>query len=198
MNVKDLLGDNYKDGITVDEINNFLMDKNFIDSETVPKGIDKTTFDKTASELAKLKKDMSAKMSEDEKKQQADAELAEHYVNLKKDNCKLVMEKEFAIAGFSANEYSELIGTFATDDADMAIKFAKSVASFRTTDKANIEKKLKQEALNSMTTPNSSGSGYVAIDYDKAITNAQASGDKIAVASLIRQKCEYQQSNKEV
>lgn len=51
MELKDLLGENYKDGITVEEVNALLADKNFISKET---------FDKTASELAALKRNSKA------------------------------------------------------------------------------------------------------------------------------------------
>ena len=54
--LKTLLGDAYKEGMTVDEINKALADKDLVDRSTLPKTVLKETFDKTASELAELKK----------------------------------------------------------------------------------------------------------------------------------------------
>jgi uncharacterized coiled-coil protein SlyX len=56
MDLKTLLGDDYKDGMTIEEINAALADKNFVDSSTLPKSVSKEVFDKTASELAAVKK----------------------------------------------------------------------------------------------------------------------------------------------
>lgn len=71
MDIKTLLGDAYKDGMTLDEINAALADKNFVDPTTLPKSVEKTVFDKTASELAKANKRVKeleeANMTADEK-----------------------------------------------------------------------------------------------------------------------------------
>ena len=58
MDIKTLLGDTYKEGMTIDEINAALADKNFVDPTTLPKSVTKDVFDKTASELAKVKKEL--------------------------------------------------------------------------------------------------------------------------------------------
>ena len=50
MELKDLLGDKYRDDLTIEEINALLADKNFVDPSTLPKSVEKSVFDKTASE----------------------------------------------------------------------------------------------------------------------------------------------------
>ena len=51
MELRDLLGEDYREGMTAEEIATALSTKNFVNKET---------FDKTASDLAKAKKDMKA------------------------------------------------------------------------------------------------------------------------------------------
>ena len=55
--LKTLLGDQFKEGMTIEEITAALADKTFVDPSTLPKSVTKDIFDKTASELAKAKKD---------------------------------------------------------------------------------------------------------------------------------------------
>ena len=59
--LRKLLGDKYKEGMTEEEINAALAEVD-IHAGFVPKA----TFDKTASEAAKYKKDLQAKLTEDE------------------------------------------------------------------------------------------------------------------------------------
>jgi len=54
--LKELLGDAYKEGMTIEEIEAALVDKDLVDRSTLGEVVNKKTFDKTASELASLKK----------------------------------------------------------------------------------------------------------------------------------------------
>ena len=52
--IQSLLGEDYREGMTVEEINAVLANRQFVDPTTLPKSVEKTIFDKTASELAKV------------------------------------------------------------------------------------------------------------------------------------------------
>ena len=56
--IQSLLGDEYREGMTVEEINAVLANRQFVDPTTLPKSVEKSIFDKTASELAKVKKEL--------------------------------------------------------------------------------------------------------------------------------------------
>ena len=55
MDLKTLLGDAYKENMTLDEINEALEGMNLVDPSTLPKSVSKEVFDKTASSLRRLK-----------------------------------------------------------------------------------------------------------------------------------------------
>ena len=69
--IQTLLGDDYREGMTIEEINDILANKQFVDPTTLPKSVEKSIFDKTASELSKVKKELAelkaSTMSDDEK-----------------------------------------------------------------------------------------------------------------------------------
>jgi hypothetical protein len=74
-NLKELLGDKYKEGMTIEEIMALDVEEPKVD---MSKFVSKETFDKAASEAANYKKQARATMSEAEQKAAADAEkLAE-------------------------------------------------------------------------------------------------------------------------
>ena len=56
--IQSLLGDEYREGMTIEEINAVLANRQFVDPTTLPKSVEKSIFDKTASELAKVKKEL--------------------------------------------------------------------------------------------------------------------------------------------
>jgi hypothetical protein len=61
MTLQELLGDAYKEGMTIEEIETALKDKDLYEGY-----VKKEVFDKTASEVAKLKKQLRDKMIEEE------------------------------------------------------------------------------------------------------------------------------------
>ena len=73
--IQTLLGEDYREGMTVEEINAVLANRQLVDPTTLPKSVEKTVFDKTASELAKVKKELAelknSNMTDDEKVQAA-------------------------------------------------------------------------------------------------------------------------------
>lgn len=106
--LKTLLGDSYKDGMTFDEISAVLGEKELVDL-SISKLVKKDVFDKTASELAKYKKQLSEKLTEEEQKAQEQAELLEKLKTYEESTKRLKLETALSKSGFDEKH----IGTFA-------------------------------------------------------------------------------------
>lgn len=125
MDIKELLGDAYKEGMTIEEINTALADKNFVDPSTLPKSVSKELYDKTSSELAKYKKEnedlKSASLTDNEKLQKAlgDAETAR--LDFVKKSVRLDVEKVFVDGGLTEDEYKDIIDGIVTADTLLCI-----------------------------------------------------------------------------
>lgn len=132
MELRELLGNDYRDGMTVEEIAAALSSKTFVDAATLPPSVPKETFDKTASELAKLKREntelKNAGLSDAEKLQKAlaDAEAERKSYTLKSN--RLEAEKIFAEAGISEKEYSSFVDTIVGEDSAASVSAAKAIA----------------------------------------------------------------------
>ena len=53
MTLKDLVGDGYKEGMTLEEVAAAIKDRSLVDPSTLPPSVSKETFEKTAQELEK-------------------------------------------------------------------------------------------------------------------------------------------------
>ena len=132
MERRERVGNDYRDGMTVDEIAAALSSKTFDDAATLPPSVSKETFDKTASELAKLKREntelKNAGLSDAEKLQKAlaDAEAERKSYTLKSN--RLEAEKIFAEAGISEKEYSSFVDTIVGEDSAASVSAAKAIA----------------------------------------------------------------------
>lgn len=127
--------------------------------------VKKDTFDKTASELAKVKKDLQARMSEEERaKAEHDAELAEYktkYEELQKEKNIAKNRAEFISAGYDEALAQETAEALEKGDYATVFKNQKAVIE-------NVKKIAKGEANASVTPPaGKAGEG------DKTITKEQ-------------------------
>ena len=132
MNLKELMGDAYKDGITVEEITSLFEGKKFADLGT-GQYVDKNKFDNTVNDLTKKLTDannqLNAKLSDDEKAQQAQQEQIAEIERLKK------LLSENTINGNKNTIISVLASTRETLGVDVADKdFTKFVENITTED----------------------------------------------------------------
>jgi len=151
MDLKTLLGDAYKDNMTIDEINAALADKNFVDPSTLPKTVSKEVFDKTASELAKLKKELKeiqeANMTAEEKVK-AELEKAQALqATYAKELSKLRAKEIFVSAGLTENDYASILDVVVSEDEEVTKTRAKSMVDLISAQKAAVEKAVKAELL---------------------------------------------------
>jgi hypothetical protein len=149
--IQTLLGEEYRDGMTVDEINTILANKEFVDPTTLPKSVEKSIFDKTASELAKVKKELGElknnNLTGEEKVNAAiaaaDARANEYSMKLNR----LEIEKLFMADGLAEADYADLIEDIVSEDSEKTIKLAKNLLTVIKSQKSAAEKSIRAELL---------------------------------------------------
>ena len=189
MELKDLLGDVYKDGMTFEEISTAIADKTFVDSATLPKSVTKDIFDKTASELAKIKKEFgdlkATSMTSDEKLQAELAKAATAQSTYAKELAKLRAKEIFVTSGLTEADYAQILDTVVSEDEETTKVRAKSVVDLIAAQRAAVEKAVKADLLKGTARP---PAGEGSITLDTQIEAARASGDMALVSALIRQQ----------
>jgi DNA-binding transcriptional MerR regulator len=192
MDIKTLLGDAYKDGMTLDEINAALADKNFVDPTTLPKSVTKDVFDKTASELAKVKKELKdlqeTSMTADEKLKAELDKATNAQLTYAKELSKLRAKEIFVSAGLTEADYSSILDAVVSEDEETTKTRAKSMVDLISAQKAAVEKAVKAELLKGTPKPPAGGGGNTGGAFEKEIEAARANGDMATVAALIRQQ----------
>ena len=144
MNLKELMGDAFKDGITVEEITNFFEGKKFADLGT-GQYVDKNKFDNTVNDLNKKLTDannqLSAKMTDEEKSQQAQQEqvaeierlkklLSENTINGNKNTVVGVLTSTRDTLGVDATDkaFNKFVENITTEDGAKSTEVANYVA----------------------------------------------------------------------
>ena len=162
--LKALLGESYKEGMTVDEINTALSQLDLIDTAK-EKVVKKDVFDKTASELAAKNKLLKDKMTEDEKRAERDKEVAEQLKANAETVKRLTLEKTLSKSGYDDKQIANFADAFVKGDTE-------ELGKVMTTLITDLTKKVKDETtaelLKKQPTP-PAGSG----DSGGAITKEQ-------------------------
>lgn len=151
MDIKALLGDSYKDGMSVEEINAALADKTFVDPTTLPKSVDKDMFDKKVSELAKVNKELNelknSSMTSEEKIQEALKEAETSRIEFAKKSTRLDVEKVFIDGGLKESEYKDIIDGIVTENSETSVNLAKQMMEVIKNQTTAAEKALKAKML---------------------------------------------------
>lgn len=173
MDIKELLEDAYKEGMTDEDIKNALAGK-------IVKL--KNSLSKSNSEAADYKKQLRDKMTADEIKAKEDAEKQEKLQNdydalLKKVN---ISENKAKLLSFGYDEIlaDEAAEAMVNGDISRVIESQKKYAE-------SFEKKIRSDILKETPKP-IGGNGSNNADYTKQIEEAQKSGDISAVAYYTR------------
>lgn len=144
MNLKELMGDAFKDGITVEEITSFFEGKKFADLGT-GQYVDKNKFDNTVNDLTKKLTDannqLNAKLSDDEKAQQAQQEqiaeierlkklLSENTINGNKNTIVgvLASTRETLGVDITDKDFTKFVENITTEDSSKSTEIANYVA----------------------------------------------------------------------
>lgn len=144
MELSEILGDSFKEGMTAEEIAEALKGVNLVDPSKLPESVSKATFDKVSSDLAAVKKQLKGKMSDDERKEDERKAAAEELDRLKKENSILRYKESFLANGYDAESANKLANAFANGNME---EFSKISSAFMESQKKEIEKAAKAELL---------------------------------------------------
>ncbi len=151
MNLKELLGDAYREDMTLEEVEQALEGINLVDPDKLPKSVSKEVFDKTASELARLKKELKElqekNMTAEEKLKLELEKAAESQAQYKRELSKLRAREIFVTAGLSEEDYTPLIDIVVSEDEEVTKVRAKSMVDVIAVQKKAVEKTVKAELL---------------------------------------------------
>ena len=169
--IQTLLGEEYREGMTIDEINAVLANRQFVDPTTLPKSVEKSIFDKTASELSKVKKELGElknnNLTGEEKVNAAiaaaDARANEYSVKLNR----LEVEKLFIADGLTEADYAELIEDIVSEDSEKTMKLAKNLLAVVKNQKSAAEKAIRAELLKKTPKPPAGEPGNDVMTMDK-------------------------------
>lgn len=184
MNLQELLGDAYKEDLTVEEISAAIEKLDLVDRTSAIKGmVRKDTFDKTASELAGLKKQLRAKLSEEEQtkleREARDKELMDELEELRKDKLLNQHVNRYLKLG-----YDEKLAQ-STAEAMVAQDFDKVFANQQAFLAAREKEILKNQTLNNDKRPPAGNAGG-STDYAKLADEARSRGDFAMQAYYLR------------
>lgn len=154
MELAEILGDSFKEGMTAEEITEALKGVNLVDPSKLPESVSKAEFDKVSSDLAAAKKQLKAKMTDSEQKDAAQRAAAEELENLKKENATLKYKESFLANGYDAESANKLAEAFANGDMAEFSKISKAFMDKRTEE---IEAATKAELLKKTPTIQSGG-----------------------------------------
>lgn len=181
--LKDLLGDAYKEDMTLEDINTALAEKEFISKDSLSEYVPKNIADKYATEAADYRKKWKAASSEQEQKQIEEAErqahMEEELKTLRRASKVAEYEKQHLALRYEEKDAKEIAEALYDGDMDTVFRLQKK-------HEEALQKEIKAELMKDMPTP--PAGNQITIDYSKQIAAAQASGDMALMASLIRQQ----------
>lgn len=180
-----LLGDAYKEGMTLDEINAALADRELMDKSEMDGYVPKSLLDKANTEAADYKKKWRGALSEAEQKAQDEKEkqtAMENELNqLRRDSRIAAYEKNYLGLGYDEKSAKEIAEAMFDGEMDTVFMLQKKFQE-------NKERAIKADMMKNMSTAPSGNQATV--DYSKQIAEAQANGNMALAASLIRQQAE--------
>ena len=160
MDLKEILGDAYREDMTAEEITGALKAIDVVDRSELSKYVPKATADKYASEAAAFKKQLREKQTEEEKKIEAEESLLQEIEALKRANQLNEYEKQFLAIGYEAELAQSTADALANGNtADVFKNIAKHAAQ--------VEKKGKADALKSMNPPSAGNEGAVTVTKEQ-------------------------------
>lgn len=180
-----LLGDAYKEGMTLDEINAALADRDLMDKSEMDGYVPKSLLDKANTEAADYKKKWRGALSEAEQKAQDEKEkqtAMENELNqLRRDSKIAAYEKNYLGLGYDEKSAKEIAEAMFDGEMETVFMIQKKFQE-------NKERAIKADLMKNMPAPPSGNQATV--DYSKQIAEAQTNGNMALAASLIRQQAE--------
>lgn len=181
--IQSLLGDAYKEGMTLDEINAALADRELVDKSQYEGYVPKSVLDKATSEAADYKKKWKAASSEQEQKALEEAEkqaaIEQELKELRRSSKVSEYEKQHLALKYDEKSAHEIAEALCDGDMDTVFRLQKQ-------HEEALQKSIKADLMKQMPAPPSGN--QTTIDFSKQIAEAQASGDMALMAELIMQQ----------
>lgn len=157
MDIKALLGDKYKDDMTAEQLLEAVTDLGLVSADELKNMVSKETFDKTASELSKTKKELraaeTASMTDSEKLKDELEKAAEAQSLYNRELSKLRAKEIFVTAGLTEEDYAPILEFIvAADEGETKVRALALVALIASQRKA-AEKALRAELIKETPTP---------------------------------------------
>lgn len=186
--LKDILGEDYKEGMTLEEVEKLLSKKEVLDKSELSNYVPKSTADKYAIEAAEFKKKYNSKLTEDEQKEAQrkaeQEELAAKYEQLLKESTVSKHKAKFLGLGYDEALAAETAEALAAGEMDKVFENQSKFNALR-------EQSIKAEVLKTTPVP-PAGNGSVVQDYSKEIQAALGSGEIAKAAYLTRLSAEHE------
>lgn len=183
--IQGLLGDAYKEGMTIDEINAALAERELVDKSQFDGFVPKSMLEKANSEAADFKKKWKAAASEQEQKAieetERQAQIEEELKSLRRSAKVSDYEKQHLALKYEEKDAKEIAEALYDGDMDTVFRIQKK-------HEETLQKSIKADLMKQMPVPPAGNQQN--IDYNKQIAEAQASGNMALMASLIRQQAE--------
>ena len=180
-----LLGDAYKEGMKLNEINAALADRELMDKSEMDGYVPKSLLDKANTEAADYKKKWRGALSDAERKAQDEKEkqtAMENELNqLRRDSRIAAYEKNYIGLGYDEKSAKEIAEAMFDGEMDTVFMLQKKFQE-------NKERAIKADMMKNMSIAPSGNQATV--DYSKQIAEAQSNGNMALAASLIRQQAE--------
>lgn len=193
MDFRTLLGEEYREDMTVEELQELITGREDVSIVTEP-FVKKNVFDKTASELASLKKELRAlkesNMTESELLQAELDKAQETQSAYMKELAKLRATEVFVTAGLTEDDFGSILETIVVDDAEISKVRAEQMVSLIQSQRDAVDRAVREELLNTTPKPKGGGKGDLSATLQKEIELAQANNDQVTVAALIRQQAQ--------
>lgn len=183
--IQGLLGDAYKEGMSIDEINAALAERDLVDKSQYDGFVPKSMLEKANSEAADFKKKWKAAASEQEQKAieetERQAQTEQELKDLRRSVKVSDYEKQHLALKYDEKDAREIAEALYDGDMDTVFRIQKK-------HEENLQKSIKADLMKQMPVPPAGNQQN--IDYSKQIAEAQANGDMVLMAALIRQQAE--------
>lgn len=189
MTIKELLGEQYVEGMTLEQVDELLKGKKLVDPESLPKSVKKETFDKTASELAeanrRLKEIEESKLTADERLKK-ELEEAENTKSLyKSELAKLKAKEIFVGAGLKEEDYSEILEGVVASDVEITVARANNMVKLINSQKEAVKRAVEADLLRGTSRPPATQGGDT---FETLYKQASEAGDTVTMIALKRQQ----------
>lgn len=189
--LQSLLGEEFKEGMSLEEINKALESREFMDKSELTGYVPKKMLEDANAEAADYKRKWRGALSAAEQKEQdeKDRQVAmENELNqLRRESAISGYEKNYISLGYDEKSAKEVAEAMYDGDMETVFRIQKKQQD-------DFAKATESRLMKNMS--NAPSGNQVDVDYSKQIAEAQASGNMVLAAALIRKQTEANKNKK--